>query len=330
MRARKALSTPVDLDHARAVALRAVEEAGALLFAGAKGTLGVRTKSTTGDVVTDLDLAAEALIVRHIRAAFPRHRIIAEEAGLLDAGDDSWAWLVDPLDGTNNVAIGLSDYVVGIALCQAGTPVLGVVHDPVRGQSWSAIRGRGTRGPAGTLKRAPYRTPAHGPVLAWAQGYEVRRDDVVARGLRVVLESSARRVLRLWAPLLAWVLLARGDIDGFVGYRAEAVDLPAGSLIAREAGLVVHGFDGAPFDERIGLAHDRSFVAGHPRAIPGLLELVRVAGRVTVTGLPGEQERGDAHDQGHDGQTGAVAYETAHRDPQFVQAARLEAQQSRQ
>ncbi|GLY65703.1 inositol monophosphatase family protein [Amycolatopsis taiwanensis] len=273
-----------ELERARSVAVEAVEEAGQLLLARVTGSLGVRTKSATGDIVTDLDLAAERIIVDRIRAAFPRHRIVAEESGLLDAADDSWVWLVDPLDGTNNVAIGLSNYVVGVALCRDGLPVLGVVHDPVRGESWSAIGGHGTRGPGGTV-RPGYRMAEH-PVLAWAQGYEVGRDNEAARALRVVLESSSRRVLQLWAPLLAWVMLARGDIDGFVGYRAEAIDFPAGSLIAREAGISVCGFDGEPFDERIDLGHDRSFVAGHPEAIPGLLELVRSAEGITIAGLP--------------------------------------------
>ncbi|WP_211841197.1 inositol monophosphatase family protein [Saccharopolyspora antimicrobica] len=276
----------MDLAHARSVAVRAVEEAGTLLHPRSRGELVVRTKSSTGDVVTDLDLAAEELIVERIREVFPEHRIISEEAGLLDAADETWTWLVDPLDGTNNMAIGLSNYVVGIALCENGMPVVGAVHDPVRGETWSAVRDQGTRGPGGLIVTSPPRAEPHGAVLAWSQGYACRDDDV-ARALRVTLESRARRVLQLWAPLLAWVMLARGDIDGFVGYRAEAVDLPAGSLIAREAGLVVHDFDGFPFDDRFDRPHDRSFVAGHPRAIPELLDMVRAADRVTIAGLPG-------------------------------------------
>lgn len=286
MRATQTLTyAPVDLAHARTVAVRAAESAGALLSARATGLLGARVKSATGDLVTELDLAAEQLIVDQIRAAFPHHRIIAEESGLLDAGDDSWAWLVDPLDGTNNVAIGLSNFVVGIALCRLGVPVLGVVHDPVRGQTWTAVRGEGTRGPRGTVVLPPYRPAKHGPVLAWAQGYGVRRDDHAAQALRLVLETRSRRLLQLWAPLLAWTMLARGDIDGFVGYRAESIDLPAGSLIAREAGIVVCGFDGEPFDERIDQPHDRNFVAGRPQAIDDLLAMVNGAKNVIIAGV---------------------------------------------
>ncbi|MGH3803633.1 MAG: inositol monophosphatase family protein, partial [Pseudonocardiaceae bacterium] len=192
--------TPVDLERARSVAVTAAEAAGALLRGAATKDLGARIKDASGDVVTDLDLAAERLIVGHIRDTFPRHRIIAEESGLHDAEDSSWVWLVDPLDGTNNVVIGLSAYVVGIALCENKMPVLGVVHDPVAGQTWSAVRGHGTRGPTGTTVCLPYRPARYGPVLAWTQGHGVRRTDDTARAMRIVLESSARRVLQLWAP----------------------------------------------------------------------------------------------------------------------------------
>lgn len=329
--------TPVDIERARSVAVTAAEAAGALLREAATKDLGVRTKNASGDVVTDLDLAAERLIVGHIRGTFPHHRIIAEESGLLDADDSSWAWLVDPLDGTNNVVIGLSAYVVGIALCENKVPVLGVVHDPVAGQTWSAVRGRGTRGPGGPMVCPPYRPAPCGTVLAWTQGHGVGRTDDTARALRIVLESGARRVLQLWAPLLSWTMLARGDIDGFVGYRPEAVDLPAGRLIAQEAGITVCSLDGSPFDEHIDLPEkDRSFVAGRPEAILDLLALVRTAQWVTIdsgspsTASPGEQQRPDAHDQRHDRQAEAGEHELAQRDTKAVITAGLQAEQRRQ
>ncbi|MGH3871698.1 MAG: inositol monophosphatase family protein [Pseudonocardiaceae bacterium] len=279
-------TTPVDLERARDVAVSAAEAAGALLHDAVSKDLGVRVKDAGGDVVTELDLAAERLIVERVRKEFPSHRIIAEESGLHENGDSPWSWLVDPLDGTNNVVIGLSTYVVGIALCRNNVPVVGVVHDPVADQTWSAIRGRGTRGPNGPTVCPPYQPMSSGRVLAWTQGYNVGRADDTARAMRMVLESGARRVLQLWAPLLSWLMLARGDIDGFVGYQPEAVDLPAGCLIAQEAGITVCGLDGAPFDEHIDRPQqDRSFVAGRPGAIGDLLALVRTAQWVTISGI---------------------------------------------
>ncbi len=290
MRTSDAAAAGPDLDMACRVAIEAAEAAGELLRAGTRRAVTGRAKDAAGDVVTDLDLAAEQVIVRRLRAAFPAHRIIAEESGLLEAaapagreggGPAECTWLVDPLDGTNNVVVGLPAYVVGIALAARDRPVLGVVHDPVAAATWSAVRGRGARGPGGRVRTPPCRPAPHGPVLAWTQGHGVAREDPTARSLKLVLEATARRVLQLWAPLLSWVMLARGDIDGIVGYRPEMVDLPAGALIAAEAGIAVRGLDGGPFDDRLGQPEaDHSFLAGHPANIGRLTRLVAAAGRV--------------------------------------------------
>lgn len=276
----------VDLGYARQVAVDLAQEAGNLLRARFPGSVNATPKGDSGDVVTDLDLAAEDLVVDRLRRAFPSHRIVAEESGSHD-GDDTWTWLVDPLDGTNNVAVGLPLYLVGLALCHEGRPVVGVVHDPVTRQTWSAIRGAGALGPGGSLRPGSRATP-YGPVLAWTQGYEIPRSDGAAMALKLVLERNAYRLLQLWAPLLCWVMLARGDIDGFVGYHAEAVDLPAGSLVAAEAGLAIRTLEAAPFDDRVTAAARRSFVAAHPDRIDELLELVRLAETVrpAVSALP--------------------------------------------
>jgi myo-inositol-1(or 4)-monophosphatase len=99
-------------------------------------------------------------------------------------------------------------------------------------------------------------------------------DDQACRALKDGLEAGSRRLLQLWAPLVTWAMLARGDIDGFVGYRPEEIDLPAGCLLAAEAGLEIRHLDGSPFDPRIGRPDTaRSFVAGRPELVERLLEV---------------------------------------------------------
>ena len=264
-------------EHRTAVA--AAEEAGKLLRSHFPDGFAARPKGRLGDVVTDLDLMAEQLVVDRIHRRFPQDRVLAEESGELDGdgSDGGRTWLVDPLDGSNNVVIGLPVYVVGIALCVDDAPVVGVVHDPMTARTWSALRGGGAHGPSGRLAApAPGRPlPEAGPLLAWTQGHAVRRDDPAARALRHTLELRSRRLLQLWAPLVAWAMLARGDIDGFVGYRAEAIDLPAGALLAREAGMAVRHLDGTEFGGGFsGPDTGRSFVAGRPEVLPHLLDLV--------------------------------------------------------
>lgn len=265
-------------------AVEAAEEAGALLRGGFAEAHTVRRKGDGGDVVTDLDLAAERVVLDRLRARFPQDRIVSEEAGLLEAADGRGGpggdrtWLVDPLDGSNNVAIGLTAYAVGIALCVDGSPVVGVVHEPVTGRTWHAALGRGAwcggtrlHGPSGELPRS-------GPVLAWTQGHTVSRGDPHALALRGTLELHGRRVLQLWAPLLGWTMLASGTVDGYVGYRAEAVDFPAGALLASEAGVEFRTLTGGPFHVGFeGPDTARCFVASRGEVLPHLLELASAA-----------------------------------------------------
>ncbi|MFD4457923.1 inositol monophosphatase family protein [Nocardia sp. NPDC058480] len=263
------------VERAAATARETAIRAGQLIHSRLTQPLGIRVKDAGGDLVSDLDIGAEKIILRDLRRAFPHHRVIAEESGELD-GEPEWCWFIDPLDGTNNLAVGLPVFSIGIALCHFGTPVMGVVHEPMTGSTWSAIRGRGAVGPNGALRPQVPPRPVGGPVLAWLQGYPVGRTDPTAIALRLALETHSRRLIQLWSPLLCWIMLSRGLIHGFVGYRAGLIDFPAGSVIARECGVEITGFDRTPLPEAIDdPSGEVSFLAGGPVAVDELAQLVR-------------------------------------------------------
>ncbi|MFF0743457.1 inositol monophosphatase family protein [Streptomyces sp. NPDC004111] len=274
------MSEPADpWESERKVAVGAAEEAGDLLRDRCGAAVTVREKGTAGDVVTDLDLASEKIVLRRLQQHFPGDRIFSEEAGILP-GNGARTWLVDPLDGSNNVAIGLSVYVVGVALCLGERPVVGVVHEPTSRATWYAVAGQGAHGPDGPLPGPGAALPARGPLVAWTQGYGVDRADPRAAALRGMLEQRCRRMLQLWAPLVGWSLLARGLIDGFVGYRAEGVDLPAGALLAAESGVELRTLAGEPFHPGFsGPGSGRSFVAARGGTLDWLLGEVAATGR---------------------------------------------------
>ncbi|MEZ0067922.1 myo-inositol-1(or 4)-monophosphatase [Streptacidiphilus sp. MAP12-20] len=272
-----------DLSHARAVAVEAAEAAGSLVRARLFQSLDIQAKGESGDVVTELDFTSEKLIVGAIQQAFPGHRIISEEMGEAVGAEAEarWTWLIDPVDGTNNVVIGLPVLAIGIALCRDGVPVMSVVHDPVSRRTWSAIHRQGAWDAGGRLFHTPQTQARPRPLLAWIQGYSVARDDAKAQALRMVLSHVAHRVLDLWAPLTCWTMLARGDIDGIVGYRIGEIDLHAGALIATEAGLRIQDFSGVPFASGLhGPGDEQCLVAGSARVVAELARVVPAAARL--------------------------------------------------
>jgi myo-inositol-1(or 4)-monophosphatase len=265
----------LELSVARDAAVEAAEAAGDLVRDGLFGRLDVSEKGVLGDVVTNLDFESEKLIIAAIRERFPGHRVISEEQGVTGGNGTLWTWVIDPIDGTNNVAIGLPVLTVGISLCHDDIPVVGVVHDPISRRTWSAILGRGAEDNSGLPMGRRRNQVTSRPLLAWIQGYGVSRDDRGAQAVRLVLARNAHRLLDLWAPLTCWMMLARGDIDGIVGYRIGEIDLHAGALIAGEAGLAVQDFSGNPFVSRLrDMSSDRSIVAGSSRVVEDLAEML--------------------------------------------------------
>ncbi len=84
----------------------------------------IRTKTGHFDIVTEADVASERLIFDAIHAAFPDHGFHGEESASHHLPEESWFWVVDPLDGTTNYAHGLPIFGVNMALIHDGVPVL--------------------------------------------------------------------------------------------------------------------------------------------------------------------------------------------------------------
>ncbi|MDZ7698840.1 MAG: inositol monophosphatase family protein [Deltaproteobacteria bacterium] len=104
------------------------------------------------DLVTDTDMAAEARIIEIIKDRFPDHGILSEEAGAI-AAKGAYTWVVDPLDGTTNYAHRNPVFAVSIAVLKGNEPVLGIVYDPIREETFTARQGTGA-----TLNDHPIRT----------------------------------------------------------------------------------------------------------------------------------------------------------------------------
>jgi len=200
------------------------------------------------DVVTRWDLASERLIFARLARAFPRDHRLGEEQGFI-AGhgpDNGRTWLVDPLDGTINYASGIPFWCVSVALACNDEVCLGVIHDPLHGDTFAAVAGRGAWREPNHESCRPRRLQRSADAVVAADAGDA---DIPAGAHRVdALRSRVRAVRTLGSTALSLTYLAAGRLDGvFQASGLGAVDIAAGGLIAREAGLRVSDAAGGPW-----------------------------------------------------------------------------------
>ena len=128
------------------IAVRAARKAGNLIAKNYETPDAVEaSQKGSNDFVTNVDKAAEAVIIDTIRKSYPQHTIITEESGELEGTDQDVQWVIDPLDGTTNFIKRLPHFAVSIAVRIKGRTEVAVVYDPMRNELFTATRGQGAQ-----------------------------------------------------------------------------------------------------------------------------------------------------------------------------------------
>src|SRR5216110_522089 len=92
------------------------------------------------DIKLEIDVQAQKLITKLLLEEFPEHALYGEE-GIVGDQLSEHQWVVDPLDGTVNYFYGIPHFCVSIALRYMGEIIVGVIHDPIRDEMWTAQKG---------------------------------------------------------------------------------------------------------------------------------------------------------------------------------------------
>ncbi len=206
--------------------------------------------SKKGDInlVTEADLASEALIIERIKSYYPKHSILAEESGeaIIIGGGESWKWIIDPLDGTTNYAHGYPCFCVTIALEHEDEIVVGVTYDPTRNELFAAEKGSGA-----SLNNKPIRvsseTNLSDSLIVTGFPYDFKQNEDFARHLTAFFMNS-RGVRRDGSAAIDMAYVACGRFDGFWEEGLHPWDVAAGKLLIEEAGGQITYYDGSPFN----------------------------------------------------------------------------------
>ncbi len=240
-----------ELDLRVQTALSAAHAAGRSLMERFETPLRIETKSSDADLVTEADREAEAVVLEVLRGAHPGDAIVAEESGQVVRGPGP-RWYVDPLDGTTNFAHRFPHFSVSLGLFDGETGLLGVVHDPNRGETFFARRGSGAwlRSATGDERalRVTDTTALSRSLLATGFGYDRPRGANLDEFGRLV--RRVRGMRRAGSAALDLAYVAAGRVDGFWELGLSPWDWAAGAVLVREAGGRVTAMDGQPWSLR--------------------------------------------------------------------------------
>lgn len=193
-----------------------------------------------GDLVTVADHESEERVRDLIRSAFPDDVVVGEEGAKPAEADlqGSRRWYVDPLDGTTNFVKGQPRWAVSVAFCDDDDAFgASAIERPCVNEEYSACRGQGAYLNGNAIVRTD--DPEFDSALVLLgpiDGHNGVIREIAAKALSIRVTGST-------VSDLADLAVGRGDLH--LGRNQGRWDLAAGTLIAREAGLVVTDLAGA-------------------------------------------------------------------------------------
>lgn len=223
------------------LAVSAAQAAGELLthYWHDKASLTVSVKRA-GDFVSQADVASEVCLRDMLLAARPNDGWLGEETPASDPS--SRRWIVDPLDGTTNFLRGIPHWAVSIALEVDGIRRLGVIHDPLKGETFTAVLGGGAFLNGSAIAVSDTTQLSHALFGTGIPFGKMTDIDAHAADIANLMPHCAG-VRRMGAAALDLAYVAAGRLDGFWERRLQQWDIAAGLVILREAGARVTSFD---------------------------------------------------------------------------------------
>jgi myo-inositol-1(or 4)-monophosphatase len=232
----------------RAFAGRAIGEAAEIARGYFGRVAGTIKPDEPTQVLTEADLAVGRHLVAAVRAAYPDHNVVDEEAGVVDRGS-AWTWVIDPIDGTSNFAAGVPLYGIFVGLLHEDLPVVGAVALPSSHDVYTAARGAGADKNGAPLPTVDDATPLARRLLCYGIDGDHRAPATTRAEGRLVADLALACLNhRTSGSAFDLAMLAEGRY-GAVMYRVAKVwDLVAPHVLLTEVGCLSTALDGSPVD----------------------------------------------------------------------------------
>lgn len=204
-------------------------------------------KEDSSQVLTDTDLEIGKYLVGEIKKKYSDYNIIDEESGVIDHGSN-FTWVLDPIDGTSNFAVGVPTYGTMIGLLEKNTPVAGGLSLPSLDQIIVAQKGKGA-----VLNREKIKVTAEKNLSSTLVAYGIDPNrgnpDKIRNQIKIAAELVLNsRNLRASNSVFDIVMLAKGSYGGYVSLAGKIWDSVGPHIVIEEAGGLYTDYFGKQID----------------------------------------------------------------------------------
>ena len=219
------------------LAVEAAKVPSELILSGFRSESLSAERKPDGSPVTEFDREAE----QRIRAFIAAHQsedwpLLGEEFGG-DTERARYRWVLDPIDGTFPFTRGLPTFGTLLAFedVAAKRALLGVIHLPAMGETYSAARGLGAWCNGKRMQVAPARE-LRDCLISMPAEYHFRLAGMAETHEQLRAQAPH---LRCYGDCWAHAMVARGSIDALAEFRLSRWDIAATEVIVEEAGGTV-------------------------------------------------------------------------------------------
>lgn len=204
----------------------------ALDFWQNRDALEIEAKGGAQNLVSEADRTIERLVRERVSRSFPADGFLGEEYGY-EPGTSGFIWVIDPIDGTSPFLHGMPNWCVAVALLKDGRCVSAVTEVPTNRETFSAVRGDGTRVNGNSIRISPDLKIGNGILGLGASAYSDPKH--LSRRVERLLEAGGM-FYRNGSGALMLAYVAAGRLVGYFETVMFPWDSLGGLLMIREAG----------------------------------------------------------------------------------------------
>ncbi len=196
-----------------------------------------------GDFVTASDKKVEKILIEELQKARPNYSILSEEIGQVD-NDESFRWIIDPIDGTANFLHGIPHFAISLGLEQDKEIICGIVYDPIKDEMFVAEKGNGAY-----LNNYRMRVSSRSKlkdciIFTGGPKREAKNRELALKEYYNFSSKVMLPIRKLGSAALDMAYVAAGRCDGFWQRNLNYWDIAAGIILVKESGGFVTDFSG--------------------------------------------------------------------------------------